>query len=164
MLGLAIGDAVGTMLEFSVRDAKQPILAQAESSLGNEILRNYTKHQASRGGLTPPPTCHTSARWLSPNGGCGRSATKGVPMITRRNCLIGAPAALICAPAIVRAGNLMAIGGVPAQRTYYGFCDRLRIDCLYRSGKLRGGALIHAADEGLLRHIPQAKLDYDIGR
>src|SRR6516162_735050 len=34
------------------------------------------KTQASRGGLTPPPTCHTSARWLSPNGGCGRSATK----------------------------------------------------------------------------------------
>jgi hypothetical protein len=32
------------------------------------------------------------------------------------------------------------------------------------SGKLRDGALIHAADEGLLRHIPQAKLDYDIGR
>src|SRR5262249_54911776 len=36
------------------------------------------KTQASRGGLTPPPTCHTSARWSSPNGGCGRSATKGV--------------------------------------------------------------------------------------
>jgi len=85
-------------------------------------------------------------------------------MITRRNWLIGVPAALIRAPAIVRAGNLMAIRGVPAQRAYYGFCDRLRIDCLYRSGKLRGGALIHAVDEGLLRHIPQAKLDYDIGR
>ena len=60
--------------------------------------------------------------------------------------------------------ELVATALSTAQRAYYGFCDRLRIDCLYRSGKLRGGALIHAVDEGLLRHIPQAKLDYDIGR
>ena len=68
-------------------------------------------------------------------------------MITRRNCLIGAPAALICAPAIVRAGNLMAIRGVQARRAYYGFCDRLRIDCLYRSGKIAGRRLCIGTDE-----------------
>jgi len=39
-------------------------------------------------------------------------------MITRRNCLIGASAALIGAAAIVRAGNVMAIRGVPVQRAF----------------------------------------------
>ena len=120
--------------------------------------------QASRGGLTPhQPAIPRQGGYLRTEDAAGRQQ-KGFPMITRRNCLIGASAALIGAPAIVRAGNVMAIRGVPVQRAYYGFCDRLRIDCLYRSGKLRGGALIHAADEGLLRHTPQAKLDYDIGR
>ena len=66
---------------------------------------------------------------------------RGEPsMITRRNCLIGASAALICAPAVVWAGNLMAIGGVimPVQRNYYGFVDRLWIDHRYRFGELQG--------------------------
>ena len=59
------------------------------------------KTQASRGGLTPPPTCHTSARWLSRTEDAAGRQQKGFPMITRRNCLIGASAALIGAPAIV---------------------------------------------------------------
>jgi hypothetical protein len=79
-------------------------------------------------------------------------------IITRRNCIIGASAALICAPAVVRAGNLMAIRGVimPVQRNYYGFVDRLWIDHRYRSGELQGRDLIHVNEQGVLRHIPPA--------
>jgi hypothetical protein len=75
-------------------------------------------------------------------------------IITRRNYLIGASAALMCAPAVVRAGNLMAIR--PVQRNYYGFVDRLWIDHRYRSGKLQGRDLIHVIEQGVLRHIPPA--------
>jgi hypothetical protein len=110
-------------------------------------------------GLAPhQPAIPRQGGYLRTEDAAGRQR-KGFSMITRRNCLIGAPAALICAPAIVRAGSLMAIRGVPAQGAYYGYCDRLRIDCLYRSGKLRGRALINAVEKGLLGHIPQAKLD-----
>ena len=35
---------------------------------------------------------------------------------------------------------------IVAQRDYYGFTDRLRIDRLYRSGQLRGAALAHVID------------------
>src|SRR6516164_11487102 len=97
---------------------------------GKGILRNLSNTQESRGGLTPRQ--HAIPRqggYLRTEDAAGRQQ-KGFPMITRRNCLIGASAALIGAPAIVRAGNVMAIRGVPVQRAYYGFCDRLRIDCL----------------------------------
>ena len=87
-------------------------------------------------------------------------------MITRRNCLVGASAALICAPAIAQPENLMALRGVimPVQRHYYGFVDRLWIDHRYRHGQLRGRALIQTVEEGLLRHIPPEQLAYDIAR
>jgi hypothetical protein len=85
---------------------------------------------------------------------------RGEPsVITRRDCLIGASTALICAPAVVRAGNLMAIRGVimPVQRNYYGFVDRLWIDHRYRSGELQGRDLIHVIEQGVLRHIPPGR-------
>jgi hypothetical protein len=58
--------------------------------------------------------------------------------MTRRKLLIGASASLLCAPAIVRAGSLMAVRGVilPVQTNYYGFVDRLRFDLLWRSGQM----------------------------
>ena len=84
---------------------------------------------------------------------------RGEPsIITRRDCLIGASTVLMC-PAVVRAGNLMAIRGVimPAQRNYYGFVDRLWIDHRYRSGELQGRDLIHVIEQGVLRHIPPGR-------
>jgi len=91
---------------------------------------------------------------------------KGFPMITRRNCLIGASAALICAPAVVRAGNLMVIRGVimPVQRNYYGFVDRLQINHLYYTGELRGPGLMQVVEDGVLNHLPRAQIAYDIAR
>lgn len=89
-------------------------------------------------------------------------------MITRRNLIIGASAALITAPAIVRAASLMRVRGIiiPDDRIYiyYGFCDRLRIDLRYRTGALRGPALIRVINDGVLRHIPPDKLAYDLAR
>jgi hypothetical protein len=101
---------------------------------------------------------------------------RGFFMISRRDCLIGASAALMTAPAIVRAGSLMPVrsviipsgcnyyGFVSNDRSCYGFCDRLAIDWRYRSGALRGPALIRTINEGLLRHIPPDKLVYDLAR
>src|SRR5262249_21344241 len=117
------------------------------------------KTQASRGGLTPhQPAIPRQGGYLQMED-AARRQQKGFPMITRRNCLIAAPAALICAPATE-----------PETSWRSGVC-RLNAPIMacaigYESiaFKLRGGALIHAVDEGLLRHIPQAKLDYDIGR
>jgi hypothetical protein len=65
----------------------------------------------------------------SPRGRCGRSATKEVCMTTRRNFLLGISAALICAPAIVRAQSLMPLRGMvlPAERYCFGFVERLYI-------------------------------------
>ena len=78
---------------------------------------------------------------------------RGEPsVITRRDCLIGASTALICAPAVVRAGNLMAIRGVIMPV----FVDRLWIDHRYRFGELQGRDLIHVIEQGVLRHIPPA--------
>jgi hypothetical protein len=58
--------------------------------------------------------------------------------VTRRKLLVGAAASLLCAPAIVRAGSLMAVRGVivPVQPIYWGFIDRLRFDWLWRSGQM----------------------------
>jgi hypothetical protein len=79
-------------------------------------------------------------------------------MIHSSQLFIGASAALICAPAVVQVGNLMAIRGVimPVQRNYHGFVDRLWIDHRYRSGELQGRDLIHVIEQGVLRHIPPA--------
>ena len=87
-------------------------------------------------------------------------------MITRRNLVIGASAALITAPAIVRAASLMPVSSIiiPDDRIYYGFCDRLWIDVRYRTGALRGPALIRVINDGVLRHIPPDKLAYDLAR
>jgi hypothetical protein len=67
---------------------------------------------------------------------------------------MGASATLFGAPAIIRAANLMPVRSIifPVQNRY-GFVDRLRIDFLYRSGKLCGTALTHAIEQGLLDHI-----------
>ena len=48
-------------------------------------------------------------------------------LITRRSILIGAAASLICAPAIVRAANLMPVRRLPFPfgRQYAGFLERL---------------------------------------
>ena len=88
-------------------------------------------------------------------------------MIPRRNCLIGISAAVVSAPVIVGAQSLMRVRGIVMpihQKNYYGFCDRLSIDCRYRDGELRGSTLIRLIDAGLLRHIPPAILAYDLSK
>jgi hypothetical protein len=88
-------------------------------------------------------------------------------MITRRNCLIGISAALVSAPAIVRAQSLRRVRGIVVpiyHKNYYGFCDRLAIKCRYENGELRGTALVRMIDEGLLRHVPPAILAYDLAK
>jgi len=85
-------------------------------------------------------------------------------MITRRNYLIGISAALVSAPAIVPAQNLMRVRGIvlPTQpKNYYGFCDRLSIKCRYQNGELRGSALMRMIEEGVLS-VPPATLAYDL--
>jgi hypothetical protein len=103
-------------------------------------------------------------------------------MITRRNCLIAASAALISAPTVVRAINLMPIRGIvmlidhdpiksiqsnhgpQIQQNYYGFCDRLAIDLRYKSGALRGRSLLQLIDQGVLNHIPRTQLAFDLAQ
>src|SRR5262249_27574623 len=111
-----------------------------------------------------PPTRHTSARGVSPNGGCGRSATKVgsydySSQLSYRCFRCVDPCASYCStrkrhcdPRCAGSTRLLCVFGSAT--------NRLPLSLW----KLRGGALIHAADEGLLRHIPQANLDYDIGR
>lgn len=85
-------------------------------------------------------------------------------MITRRNCLIGISAALVSAPAIVRAQSLMRVRGIVGPihpKNYYGFCDRLRIKSRYENGELRGSALMQMIEEGVLS-VPPATLAYDL--
>ena len=87
-------------------------------------------------------------------------------MTTRRQFLIGISAALVSAPAIVRAGSLMKVRGIvmPLPKNYFGFCDRLAIDLRYKEGLLRGRTLTRMIEEGLLRHIPPHELAYDLAR
>ena len=86
-------------------------------------------------------------------------------MTTRRQFLIGISAALVSAPAIVRAGSLMKVRGIimPIPGNYYGFCDRLWIKQRYENGELRGPALMRMIEEGVLR-VPPATLTYDFAR
>jgi hypothetical protein len=81
-------------------------------------------------------------------------------MIGRRQFLIGASTTLVSAPSIVQAASLMAVRRIiiPVHKHYYGFLDRLRIDHLYRSGKLRGATLTHAIEQGVLDHILRARV------
>jgi hypothetical protein len=95
-------------------------------------------------------------------------------MITRRNILVGAAATVASkaavpwasAPNIVPAANPMPIHGIkmPIERNYYGFVDRLQINHHYYSGNLRGEALLRLINEGVLGHIPPARLGDDIAR
>jgi len=62
-------------------------------------------------------------------------------LITRRSIFIGAAASLICAPAIVRAANLMPVRSLrgPIGPQYAGFCERLfyhSLDCGLRAGRI----------------------------
>ena len=54
-------------------------------------------------------------------------------LITRRIILIGAAASLLCAPAIVRATNLMPVRRIilKSDLNYYGFVDRLWASSFY---------------------------------
>jgi hypothetical protein len=56
-------------------------------------------------------------------------------LITRRNICIGAVASLLCAPAIVRAANLMPVRRLPFPYgpQYAGFVDRLFLHALESS-------------------------------
>ena len=129
--------------------------------------------------VAPSPTCRTGQGGL-PNGRCGRwqqsgsstllSETEGGrdacptqnscisedrPVLTRRSLFLGAAATLVCAPAIVRAANIMAVRKMidPVQRFYYGFNERLKIDWEYRTGQLQGIALANAVEHGVLDHL-----------
>jgi hypothetical protein len=102
---------------------------------------------------------------VSPNGGCGRPATKEVFMIPRRKFLIDIFAATVSAPAIVRVGSLMPVRGIvmPRQKNYYGFCDRLWVKSRYESEELRGPILMLMIEERVLQ-VPPAVLAYDLAR
>jgi hypothetical protein len=84
-------------------------------------------------------------------------------ILTRRSLLIGAGASLLCAPAIVRAGNIMPVRKliVPAPRLHAGFVDRLFYDALDRnlkSGRMttvRNGRLVTEAEA--LRWVAHAR-------
>ena len=54
-------------------------------------------------------------------------------LITRRSIFIGAAATLLCAPAIVRATNLMPVRRIilKSDVNYYGFVDRLWASCSF---------------------------------
>src|SRR5256885_14736700 len=56
----------------------------------------------------------------------------GGSMLTRRRIFVGGVASVICAPAIVRAENLMPIRAliVPMQPVHAGFVERLRFHCM----------------------------------
>jgi hypothetical protein len=86
-------------------------------------------------------------------------------MTTRRELLIGISAALVHAPAIVRAERLMTIRGsiMPLQKHYYGFVDCLYNPHRYQTGELRGLSLIRLINDGVLR-VPPATLADDIAR
>ena len=83
----------------------------------------------------------------------------------RRKFLIDISAVVVSAPAIVRIGSLMPIRGIvmPFQENYYGFCDRLWINSRYRSGELRGLALMRMIEQRILQ-VPAATLAYDLAR
>jgi len=51
-------------------------------------------------------------------------------MFTRRDLLIRASVSLVCAPAIVRAQNLMPLRGfiLPIERHHFGFVERVYVD------------------------------------
>ena len=74
--------------------------------------------------------------------------------MTRRSILIGGAASLICAPAIVRAANLMPVRRLrgPIGPQYAGFCERLfyqSIDSNLRAGRMStilNGKIVPAAD------------------
>src|ERR1700681_605451 len=61
--------------------------------------------------------------------------------MTRRRSIIGAAAALVCAPAIVRATNLMPVRRLPFPfgPQYAGYCERLFFQSL--DGDLRSGKM-----------------------
>jgi hypothetical protein len=63
------------------------------------------------------------------------------PLITRRHICIGAPASLICGPAIVRITSLMPVRPLPLPfgRQYAGFVERLYFQALDRN--LRAGQM-----------------------
>jgi hypothetical protein len=67
-------------------------------------------------------------------------------LITRRSILIGATASLICAPAIVRAANIMPVRRLPFPYgpQYAGYVDRLFLHSIESSLKacLRAGRTI----------------------
>lgn len=76
-------------------------------------------------------------------------------LITRRSILIGAAASLICAPAIVRASNLMPVRCLPFPfgRQYAGFVERLYFHTL--EGSLQAALREGAASVGVCgRSIP----------
>jgi hypothetical protein len=62
-------------------------------------------------------------------------------LITRRSIFIGAPASLLCAPAIVRATNLMPVRRLPFPfgPQYAGYCERVMFHWLesnLKTGKM----------------------------
>jgi hypothetical protein len=144
-----------------VRSRAKSVPAPLENRAPGPHIPTSIKKWASR-----PANLPRLGKVVTPSGGCGRSATKGAPMITRRHFLLRSGGALVCAPAIVRGESLMTLRGVlmPAARVHYGFVDRLRIDSRYRAGELRGPGLVRVIEDGVLRHIALQKLACDIAR
>ena len=83
-------------------------------------------------------------------------------MNARRKFLIGSAAALLSAPAIIRAGSLMKLRKIVVPHyNYYGFCDRLWINSRYENGELRGPALLRMMQAGILQVPPATGLRHE---
>jgi hypothetical protein len=82
-------------------------------------------------------------------------ASEDLFALTRRRLFIGGAATLFCAPAIVRAANIMTVRKiiVPVEGVHYGFNDRLRINWMYRTGQLQDHELANAVQWGLLDNL-----------
>jgi hypothetical protein len=62
-------------------------------------------------GAESPTNLPNLGKVVSPNGGCGDRNERGFLVNARRKFLIGSAAALLSAPAIIRAGSLMKVRG-----------------------------------------------------
>ena len=117
-------------------------------------------------GAKRPTNLPCLGKVVSPTEDVAERQRKRFLMITRRNCLIGISAALVSAPAIVRVESLMRVRRIVVPihpKNYYGFCDRLCINCRYKMANC-GGRPIRLIDEGLLWHVPPAVLAYDLAK
>jgi hypothetical protein len=82
-------------------------------------------------------------------------------LITRRNVLTSASAALIHSPLVVRAINLMPLRGIilPPEKLYFGFCERLSVHLHLPKITQNEGFSLHQIATELNRRGPKPWID-----